>query len=100
MTQLRQYSSAYDIKIDKKVDDFAVSIYKKALATEYSGLMVVHIMTFKDDKPKLRTAIQSTMKLFKAEHLKLLPDSEQNVQPVKLLHAVLQSKISAALKLR
>ena len=100
MKQLRQYGAAYDLKINPKIDDFAVSIFKKALATEYTGLLVVHIMQLKDDKPKLRSAIQATMKVFKAEHIKLLPDSEQSVQPAKLLHAVLQTKISAALKLR
>ena len=100
LKQLRNYSAAYDLKIDAKIDETAVKLYKKANATEYTGLLVVHIMQLRDEKPKLRTAIQATVKVFKAEHIKLLGDNEQSVQPAKLLHPMLQSRISSALKLR
>ena len=77
-----------------------MKLYKKALATEYTGLLVVHIMQQSDDKPELRTSIQSTLRLMKADSSKLLADDEQSMQAAKLLHPVLQQRISSALKLR
>ena len=94
LVKFQNDSAAYEVKVNKTVTDKVIKISKKALITEYTGLLAVHIIGLSDNKPKLRTALQSTLKLGKAELYKILKDADQDQTLVKLLHLSLQSRVT------
>lgn len=86
--------------IDAEQTVSAVSLYRKALCTEMTGLVVVSIATNTGNKMKIRSSIQSHLRYFKGELAPSLGAEEQAFNGLTLLHEVLQSKISQALKLK
>ena len=97
---MKDLDAAYATTTDKTLDNTDTKVFRKALETEMTGLLMVHFKALKDDKPKLRTAVQATLKQGKAELQQSLSDDEQQMTVTKLLHPVLAAKVSDALKLR
>ena len=83
-----------------EVDDAAKDLYRKALITELTGLLVVTISQHANNKMKLRSSITSNLKYMKTELNPTLNDQEQHLVAQSLLHPVLQTRVSQGLKLK
>ena len=83
-----------------EVDDAAKDLYRKALITELTGLLVVTISQHANNKMKLRSSITSNLKYMKTELNPTLNDKEQHLVAQSLLHPVLQTHVSQGLKLK
>ena len=78
----------------------SVKLYRKALVTEVTGLLVVSVGAHCSNKMKLRSAFTTHLKYLKNELKGTLGAYEQNLSAATLLAPVLQTRVAQGLKLR
>ena len=80
----------------------ATAVLRKALTTEVTGIMLIHLAneTKVADKIATRIAMSVSLKYMKAEITPTVGAEEQGLSVISMLHPVLQGKVQAALKLK
>ena len=77
-----------------------MALYRKALLTETTGLLVLQITTWAENKMKLRSTLTANLKYGKSELLPTLGADEQTLTLLSLLPQTLKQRVSAGLKLK
>ena len=70
------------------------------VCTEVTGLIAIHHLSHKNDKIKMRTAVQSVVTHLKKQLARFNTPSAAKKDPLNILPEVLQARIKAALKLK
>ena len=68
--------------------------------TEVTGLLVLQITTWAENKMKLRATLTANLKYGKSELSSTLTADEQHVTILSLLPQILKHRVSAGLKLK
>lgn len=100
--ELNDYKAAaqeYSMDTDPGVMNACKTQYLRSVATEISGLAVIHLTGLKD-KAKLRAALQGTIKHMRGMLSETQNADEEKESPLRHLHMVLQRQITNAMQLR
>jgi hypothetical protein len=88
------------VAVDESLGKKAKTMVQLALRSELTGILVYHSATLTDDKIKLRSSYQGSIKAFKSLFTPTLGADEQKKLVQSLLPAILQSKIANVLKMK
>ena len=90
----------YDFPFDEELAKKAKKFVQLALRSEVTGILMVHLTQLADDKIKLRSSFQQTMKVYKQLLAPTLGADEQNKTIQSMFLPILQSKIISVLKMK
>ena len=97
---MKKMSSSYTFDMPEAIQSEATKLYRKALVTECTGLLVLAIGAHNINKMKLRSSLTTNLKYFKAELSVSLGPTEQSLSPITILPETLATKVQQGLKLK
>ena len=86
--------------MDEHIQKETVLLYRRALITEITGLLVLQITTWAENKMKLRSTLTANLTYGKSELSSTLTAEEQTLTILSLLPNILMLRVSAGVKLK